>query len=295
MTQQTNTLRPGAGLRRMAGALALATLLGVLGGCAVPNRNDLSTYQGYPNESCESLSELTVIYTGKQEKASSDPERSAYQLNLDLIRYWQAKRECTKKAVMGVSLTPIDPVLAKPLGLDSPKGAVIKMVIAGAPGERAGLVAGDIILGVNGEVIGTPADVVAAMGKVDVQGKAELLVWRNSKKTAVLVDFAPASANKPATGTSLMDAATADFDAGRYADAARKYQQILQQSPDDFLTWYFYGQTMEKLNDLIGAQEAYRRVLAIQPKGQVADYARQALARLNPASAAGGKKAAKKK
>jgi hypothetical protein len=50
---------------------------------------------------------------------------------------------------------------------------------------------------------------------------------------------------------------------------------------------------MEKLGDVIGAQEAYRRVLTIQPKGQVADYARQALARLAPA--AGGKKAAKKK
>lgn len=280
---------------RMLCGLMLAALLSALAGCATAP-SDADMLASYRTFGCEPLDKLDRDFTASFESATVPEAKAVWKKYVDMVRQARAEKGCSKKAVMGVRLGPIDPALVKPLGLESARGTVITEVMKAMPAERAGLLVGDIILGINGEGVATPAEAIAAIGKIDPGSKGEMLIWRSGKRKTIQVDFASESTDKAApAGASLIDAAASDFDAGRYADAARKYQQILQQSPNDALAWYFFGQSMEKLGDVVGAQEAYRRVLAIQPKGQVADYARQALARLAPPSAGGAKKVAKKK
>lgn len=241
---------------------------------------------------CDALAVSERSFNTALEKTADVSSKPFWQRHIAAVKQVRLEKKCpaTTRPMMGVRLDPLLPAMARPLGLPNAKGALIGEVTTASAAERAGLVAGDVILGINGQKLATAAEVAAAIGQPEAGARIEVLVWRNRRQQVVLVDFgAPVAKAAPAAG-NLMDAATADFDAGRYPDAARKYQQVLQQSPQDTLAWYFYGQTMEKLRDVIGAQDAYRRVLNIQPDGQVADYARQALEKLAPA-----KKTAKKK
>ncbi|WP_158559746.1 MULTISPECIES: PDZ domain-containing protein [unclassified Herbaspirillum] len=242
---------------------------------------------------CDALAVSERGFNTALEKTADVSSKPFWQRHIAAVKQVRLEKKCpttSARPMLGIRLDPLLPAAARPLGLPNAKGALIGEVMTASAAERAGLVAGDVILGINGQKLATAAEVAAAIGQPEAGARIEVLVWRNRRQQVVLVDFgAPVAKAAPAAG-SLMDAATADFDAARYTDAARKYQQVLQQSPQDTLAWYFYGQTMEKLRDVIGAQDAYRRVLSIQPEGQVADYARQALEKLAP-----NKKAAKKK
>jgi serine protease Do len=68
---------------------------------------------------------------------------------------------------IGVKIQPVTAEIAESLGLKSAKGALIAQPQKGAPAEAAGLKAGDVITGVNGEKIDSPRDLarrIAAMG-----------------------------------------------------------------------------------------------------------------------------------
>ena len=55
---------------------------------------------------------------------------------------------------MGVAIQAVDPPLAKAVGLDRPKGALIGEVEPGGPADKAGLRAGDVILRVDDAEVG---------------------------------------------------------------------------------------------------------------------------------------------
>jgi serine protease Do len=54
---------------------------------------------------------------------------------------------------IGVQILPITPDLAKGLGLNSPRGAIIADVQKNSPGAKAGLARGDVVTSINGEPI----------------------------------------------------------------------------------------------------------------------------------------------
>jgi len=55
------------------------------------------------------------------------------------------------RAMIGIELQPLAPVLAKQLGIDpKTKGVLVKSVFPGSPGDKAGLQQGDVITGFNG-------------------------------------------------------------------------------------------------------------------------------------------------
>jgi serine protease Do len=54
---------------------------------------------------------------------------------------------------LGISMQKIDRDLAKSFGMDKPEGALVQRVLPDSPAQQAGLRAGDIILGYNGEPV----------------------------------------------------------------------------------------------------------------------------------------------
>jgi serine protease Do len=57
------------------------------------------------------------------------------------------------RAMIGIELQPLSPVLARSLGLDpKTKGVVVKNILPGSPGDKAGLQSGDVITGFDGNV-----------------------------------------------------------------------------------------------------------------------------------------------
>jgi S1-C subfamily serine protease len=60
---------------------------------------------------------------------------------------------------MGIEMESLTPSLQQQYGFSVASGAVIMSVISGTPAASAGLLQGDIIVGINGTTIGGGADV----------------------------------------------------------------------------------------------------------------------------------------
>jgi serine protease Do len=69
-----------------------------------------------------------------------------------VISQLKAKGSVTRGWI-GVQIQPITPDLAKGLGLNSPRGAIIADVQKNSPGAKAGLARGDVITSIDGEPI----------------------------------------------------------------------------------------------------------------------------------------------
>ena len=83
---------------------------------------------------------------------------------------------------LGVTIQSIDQSLADSFGLKKPVGALVNGVDKDGPAAKAGLVAGDVILAINGREIANSAElpvIVAGMASGEV---AKLAVWRNGSE-----------------------------------------------------------------------------------------------------------------
>ena len=84
-----------------------------------------------------------------------------------------------ERAKLGAVIQPIDAALAKALGLDRPKGALVSEVERGSPGEKAGLLAGDVILSVDETDIGRSFELPHVISRHAPGSKVNLKVLRN--------------------------------------------------------------------------------------------------------------------
>jgi len=82
---------------------------------------------------------------------------------------------------IGVSIQDVNAQLAESFGLDRPRGALIGMVEEGAPGEKAGLKAGDVILSIDGQAIETSSEVPGIIANKKPGSNVEIEVWRDGK------------------------------------------------------------------------------------------------------------------
>jgi serine protease Do len=80
---------------------------------------------------------------------------------------------------IGVGIQDLDAQLAESFGLDRPRGALVSMVEKDSPGEKAGLKAGDVILGVDGKSIDTSAELPGLIAKTKPGKEVSLEVYRN--------------------------------------------------------------------------------------------------------------------
>jgi serine protease Do len=88
---------------------------------------------------------------------------------------------------IGVSIQDVNAQLAESFGLDRPRGALISMVEEGAPGEKGGLKAGDVILSVDGVEIDTSSQVPGLIASKKPGSNVQIEIWRDGKKQRVTV------------------------------------------------------------------------------------------------------------
>jgi len=80
---------------------------------------------------------------------------------------------------IGVSIQDVNAQLADSFGLDRPRGALVGMVEAGSPGEKAGIKPGDVILKVDGVPIETSNQVPTIVAATKPGSAVKLDVWRD--------------------------------------------------------------------------------------------------------------------
>ncbi|WP_442867507.1 DegQ family serine endoprotease [Castellaniella sp. S9] len=114
---------------------------------------------------------------------------------------------------IGVQITEVPDDVAKALGLEEAHGALVSNVEPGGPAAKAGIRAGDVILGFNGQQIEHMSDLPRLVGATRPGTDADIQVWRKGKtvdlkaKVAELSDepSAPqAEAEGPAVGTDRL-------------------------------------------------------------------------------------------
>ncbi len=83
---------------------------------------------------------------------------------------------------LGVSVQQIDHDLASSLGATSNSGVIVSSVAHGSPADRAGLEAGDVIVGIAGQKVRSPGELVASIGASDPGAAIEIVSIRDGRE-----------------------------------------------------------------------------------------------------------------
>ncbi len=108
---------------------------------------------------------------------------------------------------LGVAIQEVTQSLAQSFGLDRPRGALVAQVEKDSPAEKAGLKAGDVLLGVNGKTVERSAEIPPLVAAVKPGTKATLDVWRDGKKQALAVTVGQLEAEKIAAASPRRESA----------------------------------------------------------------------------------------
>lgn len=100
----------------------------------------------------------------------------------DLKKYGEVKR-----GYLGVLIAAVDPVTAKGVDLDKPRGVFITGVMDGSAADKADIRAGDVVLSVNGKDVNQPNELQAIVGTHNPGEKVTLKIWRNGKEKTIRV------------------------------------------------------------------------------------------------------------
>lgn len=87
---------------------------------------------------------------------------------------------------LGIQLQALDANLRAQLGYNG-SGAAIMAVVGGSPADRAGLQPGEVIQGIDGQSVSSPADVSSDIRSIAPGKTAALDVWNNGTRQLVVV------------------------------------------------------------------------------------------------------------
>ncbi|MFL6850507.1 MAG: Do family serine endopeptidase, partial [Sphingomicrobium sp.] len=100
------------------------------------------------------------------------------------------KGQRPSRGYLGVSLQPVDEDLAPALGIPKDTGELVRSVVPNAPGARAGLVQGDVIVKVNGQPVTPDQTVSYLVANTQVGSRIPLEIIRGGKRATVTVQVA---------------------------------------------------------------------------------------------------------
>jgi serine protease Do len=83
---------------------------------------------------------------------------------------------------IGVSIQPLDEDIARSLGLEEPRGALVASVTPEGPAARAGIQQGDVILSYNGDRIENSRDLTQRVGATAIGANSRVEVLRNGQR-----------------------------------------------------------------------------------------------------------------
>ena len=88
---------------------------------------------------------------------------------------------------LGISGARLTPEIATSLGLPRSDGVLVREVAPGGPAEAAGIRPGDIVVGVNGQPVRTPEDLLSALRPTKPGDKARVELVRGDEPVTVTV------------------------------------------------------------------------------------------------------------
>jgi serine protease Do len=88
---------------------------------------------------------------------------------------------------LGVDIQPLTPEMARTFGLDHTQGAVIANVIPESPADAGGLQSGDIVLGIDGDVVADTRDLQMKVARLRPGSDVAFTIWRDEQRQAVNV------------------------------------------------------------------------------------------------------------
>ena len=80
---------------------------------------------------------------------------------------------------LGVVFLPVSPGSATALKIDSDRGLIVRSVLAGGAGAKAGIVEGDVLLSVDGTPVNSLADLTAAVNAAAPHHSAQFEMSRD--------------------------------------------------------------------------------------------------------------------
>lgn len=83
---------------------------------------------------------------------------------------------------IGVSIQPLDADIARSLGLEEPRGALVASVVPDGPAARAGILQGDVILTFNGQRIEDSRDLTQRVGATAIGDNSRVEVLRGGNR-----------------------------------------------------------------------------------------------------------------
>lgn len=99
---------------------------------------------------------------------------------------------------IGVQIEQVSKEVAESIGLGKPQGALVRGVESGAPAEKAGIEAGDIITRFDGKQIEKSSDLPRLVGNVKPGTRAVVTVFRRGASKDLTVVIAEVEPEKPA-------------------------------------------------------------------------------------------------
>ncbi len=98
---------------------------------------------------------------------------------------------------IGVQIDQVSKEVAEALGLGRPQGALVRGVESGAPADKAGIEAGDIILKFDGKAIDKSSDLPRLVGNAKPGSRATVTVLRRGAQRDLTVTVAELEADRP--------------------------------------------------------------------------------------------------
>ena len=123
----------------------------------------------------------TGSYTGY---SFAVPSNIVRKIVYDLMDFGSVKR-----AVLGITMQPIDDKIASDLKLSSRNGVYIVEVSKSGAADKAGIKAGDVLVAIDSIMITTPASVQETVSRFSPGDKAVLTVLRDGKELKLDVTF----------------------------------------------------------------------------------------------------------
>lgn len=106
---------------------------------------------------------------------------------------------------IGVQIDQVSKEVAESIGLGKPQGALVRGVETGAPAEKAGVEAGDIIIKFDGKAIEKSSDLPRLVGNVKPGTKAVITVFRRGAAKDLTVTIAEVEVEKPVRKASAAE------------------------------------------------------------------------------------------
>ena len=104
---------------------------------------------------------------------------------------------------LGAALQPVTPDIAESLGLATPNGALVSKVRAKGPAASAGLVAGDVVVGVDDKEVKDPQAFEYRFVTKGIGGTTELSLLRKGQKMKTTIALIPAVEDPPRDAREL--------------------------------------------------------------------------------------------